>query len=184
MSEETKKLIMFDSDTAAQYRTNLSGWVSSNGRFWGEDERAARYDGCTHTVCKNCGKPTEKSWLICPDCRVTKDIAKYDAMPKEEWDGNGMLYSDLVDRYFQDWDQVEEFCEDEGVEIGKLRLIICEPHYLPLLDASDYGCDDLAEDGELPDTVLEAIDEFNKVIKAEPPISWFPGNKAAIIEES
>ena len=94
-----------------------------------------------------------------------------------------MCSSDL-DRYFQDWDQVEEFCEDEGVEIGKLRLIICEPHYLPLLDASDYGCDDLAEDGELPDTVLEAIDEFNKVIKAEPPISWFPGNKAAIIEES
>jgi len=182
MANNSSKIIMFDSDEAAQYRTNLSGWVSRDGRYWGNDERAARYDGCTHRPCEDCGKPTEKGWLVCPECRNTRDIARYNALPKEKWNEVGMLYSDARDKYFSDWGEIEDYCEDEGIEIAKLRLVICEPDYLPLI-SDDYGCDELAEDGELPDSVIRAIEDFNKVIKAAGPVSWMPGKKSVILPE-
>ena len=67
--KENKKVIMFDSDEAAQYKTNLSGWVSRDNHFFGEDEHMARYVGCTHRKCEDCGEPTEKGWLVCDNCR-------------------------------------------------------------------------------------------------------------------
>jgi hypothetical protein len=173
------ELVMFNSPDAAHHRTNLSGWVSRHDRYFGEDERAARYDGCTHRECEDCGEPVEKGWLICPKCSEVRDTARYQTLPKETWDGVGMLYSQTADKYFSDWDEVEEYCEDEAIVEDKLRLVICEPHYLPLL-RSDFGCDELPEDGELPDAVIHAIDEFNKVIRATAPVSWWPGSRAAV----
>jgi len=172
-----KEQVVFDSDEAAEYRTNLSGWVSRNGRYFGNDERAARYDGCTHTRCEDCGELIDRGRLICPKCNEARDIKRYNAMPKEEWDGEGMLYSDAADKYFSDWNGVEGFLEDEESTIESLRLIICEPQYLSLLDPSDYGCDSLAEDGELPDAVIDAIDKFNEVVKNAGAVSWYPGKK-------
>lgn len=180
MDKDTK-IIMFDSDEAAQFKTNLSGWVSRNGRYFGEDERAARYDGCTHRVCEDCGQPTEKSWLVCSKCRDIRDGKRYDEMPKETWNGKGMLYSNAADRYFSDWDEIEDYCEEYEISKDKLRLVICEPMYLPLLEESDYGSNELAEDGELPDKVIQAIRDFNKVIKETPAISWWPGKKAVLL---
>jgi len=100
-------------------------------------------------------------------------------MPKEEWDEKGMLYSDLDGKYFSSWGKVEDYAEDKEIGIDKLRLIICEPQYLPLIP-DDYGCDELPQDGELPDDVIQAINDVNKVIRASEPISWYPGRKAAI----
>lgn len=172
---------MFNSDEAATLKTGLSGWFSRNGRFYGGDERAARYDGCTHVACEDCGEPTERGWLVCPKCKEIRDIKRYDAMPKVEWDGKGGLYSESCDRYFWSWDEVENYCEEEDTEISQLRLVICEPQYLHLIDPDDF-CDELAEDGELPDTIIKAIDDFNKVIKDEPPVSWYPGKKAVLLK--
>lgn len=174
------KQVMFDSDEAAQYKTGLSGWVSRHGHYWSEDERAARYDGCTHTRCEDCKEPVDRGRLICPKCHELRQVKRYATMPKEVWNGKGMLYSDAADKYFQDWDDAEVYLEDEGGTIKGLRLIICEPQYLPLLDSSDYGCDSLAEDGELPDAAIEAIEEFNKIIKKIGAVSWMPGKRAAL----
>ncbi|MDD5511955.1 MAG: hypothetical protein PHI12_14300 [Dehalococcoidales bacterium] len=173
-------VVLFDSNEAAQYRTNISGWVSRHGHLCC-DERAARYDGCTHTLCEDCSQPIAKGRLVCTECWDKRQIKKYEAMPKAEWNEKGMLYSDAADKYFSDWDEIEEFIEEEGGTIEGLRLIICKPHYLPLLDSSDFGCDDLAEDGELPDAVIDAIAKFNEVIYSIGPVSWTPGNKAAHI---
>lgn len=180
MVKENSEIVMFNSDEAAQHRTNLSGWVSRNGRYWGDDERAARYDGCTHRLCEDCGAPTAKSWLVCDKCRDIRAEARYNRLLKEEWNEVGMLYSESHDRYFADWEQIEEYCYEEGIKIGTMRLIICEPQYLPLI-SDDYGCDELAEDGELPDDVIQAVEDFNKVIKASGLVSWIPGKKAALI---
>jgi len=174
------EIIMFNSDAAAQYRTGLSGWVSRDGIFYGNDERAARYSGCTHVACSDCGKPTTKGWLVCDSCKEIREKAKYQSMPKEVWDEKGMLYSQSADKYFSDWGEVEEYCEEEDIKIGNLMLIICKPNYLPLLDL-DYGYDELAEDGELPDAIIKAINDFNAVVKATGAVSWLPSNKAAII---
>lgn len=176
---EKDKVIMFDSEKAAQYRTDISGWVSGNGRLWC-DERAARYDGCTHRPCEDCGEPTEKSWLVCKKCRQVRDEKRYQALPKEIWDGVGMIYSSTADKYFSTLDEVEEYCEEEEVKKDALMLIICEPNYLPLIP-DDYGCDELVEDGELPDDAIQAVEDFNKAIKAVGPVSWIPGKKAIIL---
>jgi len=180
MANNDSKVIMFDSEEAAHFQTGLSGWVSRQGHYWGDDERAARYDGCTHRPCEDCGKPTEKGWLVCIECRNLRAIKRYEAMPKEEWDGNGMLYSDSDDKYFSSWGEIEDYADDEEIGIDKLRLIICEPQHLPLI-SDDYGCDELAEDGELPDEVIQAIEDFNKVIETVGLVSWIPGKKAAIL---
>ena len=170
---------MFHSPDAAQYRTNLSGWVSRGWRYWGDDEQAARYDGCTHRPCLDCEESTEKGSLVCDNCSGIRAEKQYNAMPKEEWDEKGMLYSDLDGKYFSSWGKVEDYAEDKEIGIDKLRLIICEPQYLPLIP-DDYGCDELPQDGELPDDVIQAINDVNKVIRASEPISWYPGRKAAI----
>jgi len=175
-----EELIMFDSDEAAHYRTDLSGWVSRKGCYWGDDERAARYDGCTHRPCEDCGEPAAKSLLVCNKCHQARDEARYAAMPKEEWDEDGMIYSNAVDKYFQSWDEIEEYCEEEEADMESLMLIICEPNYLPLIPY-DFGCDELTEDGELPDIVIQAIEDFNKVIKEAGPVSFYPGKKALIL---
>ena len=180
MAGTDTKVVLFDSNEAAHFQTGLSGWVSRHGHYWGNDERAARYDGCTHTRCEDCGEPVDRGRLICPQCHENRQIKRYDAMPKEEWNGEGMLYSDAADRYFRDWDDVECFLEDEGGTADSLRLIICEPEYLPPIQ-DDYGCDVLAEDGELPDEVIEAIDKFNEIIKNAGAVSWYPGKKAVFL---
>lgn len=177
-----EEIIMFDSNEAANLQTGLSGWVSRLGRFFGNDERAARYDGCTHVKCEDCGKPSEKGWLVCPDCRDKRDIVRYNAMPKEEWDGTGMLYSDSHNRYFSDWDEIDEYCEEEGVTKESLRLIICIPQHLHLINSDDW-CDELAEDGELPDVVMQAVDALNEAIIKAGAVSWFPSTKAVKLEE-
>ena len=49
MNDITKQvIIMEESPEAAEYRTDISGWVSCNGNYYGKDERMARYDGATH----------------------------------------------------------------------------------------------------------------------------------------
>ncbi|MEQ1969482.1 ead/Ea22-like family protein, partial [Xenorhabdus nematophila] len=48
----SKKIVMYDSPEAAQIKI-VTGWVSRDGRFWGDDERMARYCGATHRQCEN-----------------------------------------------------------------------------------------------------------------------------------
>jgi hypothetical protein len=178
--KQEEKQILFNSDESAQLKTGLSGWVSRNGRFYGTDERAARYDGCTHRLCEDCSKPVEKSRLVCAGCGEIRDKKRYESLPSVVWNEVGGLYSDAVDRYFWSWDDVDCYCEDENVKEDDLRLVICVPQYLHQLDESDYGQDELPEDGELPDKVKEAISRFNEVIKVTKPVSWFPGKTAAV----
>jgi len=49
-NKEPEKIVPYDSAEAASIQT-VTGWVSRSGRFWGNDEHMARYDGCTHRKC-------------------------------------------------------------------------------------------------------------------------------------
>ncbi len=173
MAEKT--IVMRDAPEAATLRA-VTGWVSRNGHFYGNNEDAARYDGCTHVACRHCGKPVEKAWTACRACRDVAEDAKYEAMPRKAWDGVAMLYSQARDEYFADLDGAEDVLE-EGETLDVLQLVICEPNHGRRLE-EDYFCDELAEDGEVPDCLIGAIEAFNAAINKAPPLSWSPGKWA------
>lgn len=102
----TKDIVMFDAPDLVKQET-VTGWVSA-GHFYGNDERAARWAACTHVACRDCGAPVEKNWLACEECRRKNDIARWNAMPKVEWDGEAMLYSESHDRYFSTYEAIVE----------------------------------------------------------------------------
>lgn len=173
--------ILYSSDRAAKYVTNISGWVDSKGRFWGNDEHMARYSGCTHIDCKDCGKPIPvRGYTICSDCREKKNIERYNAMPCIEWDGETPVYSQSDNQYFFDEDELRDYTEDHQCSIDSLRLVICKPNEFRLIDYY-YFSDELPEDAELPEEIEMAIDELNMVISRQPPVSWSPGEHAVTL---
>ena len=111
----TDKIVMRDSPEAAEYRTGLSGWVSRRGLFYGDrpdSEDMARYDGCTHVACKYCSAPAQKSYAACQECRDKKDLERFEALPRADWDGKAMLYSEARDKYYAGPDDAEDELEE------------------------------------------------------------------------
>lgn len=166
-------------------RVTVTGWVSTDGHFYGNSEHLARYASCTHVRCA-CGALAEKPWTACDDCRIKNDIARYDAREKREWDGSTMLYSDAHDRYYQDYSELVDHLLDvrdeyPGTTVDDLRLLICEPNRAREIDGNEHFCDDLAEDGEISAALQAAFDALNEAIRTEPPLSWSPGKYAAIV---
>ena len=171
--EKDKTKIMYDSPEAAEYRTNLSGWVSANGYYYGSDERAARYNGCTHQKCTKCGGDVEYN-AYCEPCADTREQEKHDRAPSKKWDGKGMIYSASFQQYFSEIEEAEEFALENNCEIEELILYICEPISGRLID-EDFFCDELPEDGDLPSELQEAMEEFNDAVAAYGTLSWTPG---------
>lgn len=179
MSKE--QMILNTDDQAASLQT-VTGWVSRSGRFYGIDERLARWDGCTHVCCRNCDKPVEKNRTLCSECRLACEIDRYNALPKQEWDRETPLYSDAVGKYFFGEQDLLDHLYDENVTAESLRLVICTPNYASQIDP-DYWHDDLPEEGDLPDEMAEALEALNEVIRKQPPVSWSPGKFAAVVTE-
>jgi len=175
-----KKMILQDSPEAASIQT-VTGWVSRLGHFFGsgpDAERMARFDGCTHKKCEQCGEVTPVR-SYCRPCSDKREIEKYEKMERVAWSGIGALYSQALDRYFFG-DEIYQYLEDEGVSPESLRLIICVPTYATGIDPNDHYYDDLAEDGEDPAEVQAAFDELNARLRESKEIlSWSPGRYAA-----
>lgn len=166
-------------------RVTVAGWVSTDGRFYGDDENLARWASCTHIRCA-CGALVKKCWTACDACRLKSNIERYNRMPKIEWDGSTMLYSDAADRYFQDYDEIVDYlldCAEDNSQttVADLRLIVCEPNTAQQIDGNDHFSDDLPEDGEISAELEAAFDALNEVLRKEPPLSWSPGKYAAIV---
>lgn len=132
-------------------------------------------------LCRDCNEPTPKNYLICPACAELKEINQYKEKEVRHWDGTTPLYSISTDKYFYDDDDLRDYMEEADIDDEScLMLVICEPIHLSQVD-EDYFHDDLPEDGELPDSIAEALEALNKAIRDEPPVSWTPGKYAAII---
>ena len=184
-------VILNSSDAAATFVTGISGWKSRTGLFFGDNpgaERAARYEGCTYVVC-DCGAEVPKGYILCRDCREAVVVEKYRAMPTKGYDGASFLYSESADRYFDGWNEVKDYCDDEeGRTPENLLLVICEPQYAGEIDGTEYYCDDLPEDYTLEDCdkgLAALFDELNKYIREEKPVlGWFPGKFAVDLPAS
>lgn len=173
--------VVLNTDDAAAKLTTVTGWVSRDGFFYGKDERAARWSGCTHIVCE-CGKPMPKSYTKCDECREKAYRARYLALPVvEAGDGPFCIYQD--DRYFWSLQDVYDYCYDEDIKPSSLLLVLAEPHYARQVD-EDYWSDDLPEDGELPDDIAKALKKLNEVIRAhKAPICWYGSDKRVVIPD-
>lgn len=180
-----QRIVLSTSDEAASLQT-VTGWVSRHGRFYGDDERTARYDGCTHVPCAECGDPTERSWVKCNDCREKQKLAKFLAREAKPYE-SGMVFSDAYDRYFSDVDEAAEWADDEGLSLEDLRLLLCNPVYPRGLD-EDYWQDELPEDCTLADVapdLADAVSKINDLIaqlrKDNRPMSWMPSKYAVAL---
>lgn len=175
-----KKIIMDHSDEAAQLKT-VTGWVSSDGRFFGNDERTARYAGSTHRTC-DCGAITERSRSKCDKCFDKQRWEKYKTLETKVWDGEEPLVFWDDDKFFWTDSDLMDYCEEEQIQPQDLQLVFAKPVYGSYLD-SDYFSDELSDEGELPDSIIQEMDKFNEVVKEAGPLSWTSGNIAAIIPE-
>lgn len=162
-----KKKIMYGSEEAAQLKT-VTGWISSDGRFFGKDEHMARYAGSTHDMCV-CGNEKELYYTICSTCRQKSARERFLALPYQEYNGEP-VYSDHYDKWFFTVDDIEIFLdeeiEDEHERYGPLDLLVGKPIAYRTLHY-DFFQEYLAEDQELPDDIVTKIDEFNKWMESQ-----------------
>lgn len=173
-------IILNTSNEAAQQVTAI-GWMSRTGRFYGDDERMARWDGCTHIACA-CGEPVEKTWLACDACRRIKDAERWNSFPLVEWDGETPFFTFDSDNFFSDVDAFYEWCLDNEADPSSVRLVLAKPRKFAEVD-SEYWCDDLPEDGDLPDDIAAAVEHLNTVIRAhKEPAAWWASNKRIIFK--
>ena len=172
--------VMFDSPEAAHPGT-VDGWISRDGYFY-QDERTARYAGCTHRPCEACGAATAKMYTHCESCREKREDARYMALPEAPWDGVQMVYSESRQEYYASPEDAEDDLDDgdDGDDIAGLRLVLCDPQCVRQID-TDYFCDELPEDGEAPDELLAAMDAFNAATTGVI-VSWYPGKMRARVE--
>jgi len=171
------KIILYSSNEAASRKT-VTGWVSSNGTFFGDGavaERAVRHDGCTHVSCAICRKLAKKPFFLCPECRRKNDIRRYRKMPVVEHDGTMPLYSEEEEEYFHDLSDAYDYADENGIAMKDLRLVICKPVFMEEID-EDYWEEDLAEGTELPAYIREAVGRLNKLLREHGPVSFEPGS--------
>lgn len=172
-----KPMILNTSNEAAQLKT-VTGWVDRDGRFWGKDERMARWSGATHIACQRCGTPHYKAWTLCNGCRDLAAIERWEKLERKPWDGESPVCLYDGDKYFFDLESFLEWCADHDVKPQEANLVHCKPQYLSQVD-EDHWADDLAEDEELPPNVLDALAALNAQIRAhKKPISWWPSEIA------
>lgn len=177
-----KKQIMYDSPEAASIQ-NVTGWVSSTGRFWGKDEHMARYEGSTHKRCE-CGDIIEVSYTRCNKCQDKRNSLKFQELPFRDWDGASPVYDNNSDKYFFGGeDEILEYLEEEGLTTADLRLQFCEPNYPHQIDSSIWEDIYPEEWDDDPKDLADAIREFNERLSKMKPFSYSPSNFRTTISE-
>lgn len=179
-----EKPVIKSEDNAEQQ--TVTGWVCKTcRRFWGDDERMARYCCSTDFPCA-CGNRHGKGWTCCKACREKHEDEKWAKRERRPWDGTGMLYSDTMDRWFSSVEDLEghvlDITDDGGKDDSlqglheRFRIIICEENKPRTFEMEDYLCDELHEGSDIHARDINKI--VNDWIQAQRPLSWTPGRYA------
>lgn len=175
-----EKQIFHDSPEAAT-PIQVTAFKAANGQVF-LDEYTARVISETHFKCRDCGAVFSKHYsnsIYCDLCYSKERRKKWESLPLVEWDGKTPLAVFDDDTFL--WD--EESAEEYAAEHPDAMLVVCDPEYLHQIDA-DTWCDELPEDGDLPDDVQTALDALNAVIDKAGPVSWYPGGKRVVLTVS
>ena len=177
-----KKIIMYDSDEAAEYKW-IKGWVASNGWFYGKGKDAediARYMGCTHRKCK-CGNVVAKKDWPCKDCVEQAEIERYWKSEAVEYDGKSAVYSDKLDRFFGTLKMAINEASRLGLKPSDLRLFECEVSCLPHVEDDYWECD-LQDGTELPEEIRDAVNELNRIIDNHGHVALMATDRRILLE--
>jgi len=177
-------------EEAAEVRT-VTGWVCKHcGRYYGNNEHAARWCCRKDRPCETCGGRTDRSYIKCDSCREKDRLAKWLALPEVEWDGTTPLVVHGSDHYFfnaddlGDWlaDDVEmvlsdtEAAAEMKVALDDVRLCLCKQVEPRGFDISDFLHDDVEEDWQPDPKALAAEKVVNDYIATLTPL-WTQTNK-------
>lgn len=165
-------ILAFDMNTAIPVA--VQGWKDRHGKIHLSEE-AARYASASHVYCSKCGNvPVKKPYTICDACSHILAIERYNKLQYKECDGKTPIYSETFDIFFNDVDELTDYCSDNDFNLSELRLKLCDPNYFKEIDI-DYWSDDLAEDqDELPKKLQDTVNTLNEIIRTLPPASWTP----------
>lgn len=177
---ESKKEIRYDSPEAAQFKTGISGWVSSDGRFFGKDENLARYAGCTHKKCDSCDNYANKGWIYCEDCRRKRAAERWEALPHQYWDGKTAICTWDGDKYFFDEGELMDWLDENELNGSDVHLVFCESIEYRQIEYGYWG-EDAHEDWEPPKKLVEAVERLNKVIRELKPHTYTAGSAPHMI---
>lgn len=157
-------------------QVTVTGWVCDKcRRFYGSGEDAehlARWCCCSDRPCHTpgCGGRADKSWIACPSCLSKKDLDRFMAKPRVEWDGITPLVTD-DDRFFFDADSLGDYLADLPAEDREIvRLEVCRPTNTSEFYMSEFLQDSLPEDFDLDEDEINAT--VNRWIKDNGPFAW------------
>lgn len=173
---------IFPDDPRAATRQTVEGWVSRDGRFYGDDERLARWAGATHQRCTGCGAAVDKTWTLCPACREARERERYAQRPRKAWDGVQMVYSETTQRFYVSPEDACDELDDVDETLADRRIVLCEPVEAHLLTGEEWADDLPDEGGDVPEPLTDAIQAFNAAVKGLI-LSWRPGRYALAEEE-
>lgn len=168
------KMIKYDSEEAAKQAT-VTGWISSNGRFWSKDEHMARWDGCTHVKCA-CGNYVDKMWTACNDCRDKHKQEMFEKMPKVLWDYQTPICIYDTDQYFFDEQELLDYCDDEDLKPEDLQLVLCKEEPRHKLNAAEFLEDSVHEDWDPSEDIEKAVVAFNEAVAKDKYPTWWATN--------
>lgn len=182
----TDERIIFPEDPEAAQKITVEGWVSRGGLFYGNDERAARYRGCTHVHCSNCGEPAKQGYLICPACIAKKEKERFDSLPKVKWDGVTPICIYGSDQYFFDGDELDDYLDVHDLKAEDLMLVLCNPVYPQEIGSaiSHYEFPEECDPGPMLEAAVDQFDKaIRKIVEAKEAMWWEETNIAVTVEE-
>lgn len=177
-----KKIILEDDPEAARFETTIQGWVSRGGLFCGNDEKYARWLGCTHKKCPICGFVYNRD-SYCVPCKEKKNNELYQKREKVEWDEEYPVYSETQDLYFSTVRELMEYIEENVLNISDLKLLECEPTKNPQINMNALFQDVMPEHVDdateiVPIEIQDKIDELNDLLSVMKPLSYQPTDRA------
>ena len=174
-------------EQAAEHRTGLEGWVCKTcHRFWGVDERTARWCCATDLECdeEGCATRVRKGgFTVCVSCADKRALAQWTKLTEVPWDGTTPLCLHDHDMYFFSPDDLDYYLDEhEGLTIESLRLVVCEPSQKPDFSIMDFLEDYLPEDGHDVGDPAEIEKQVNQWIKENAPTVWYAGETRPTLE--
>ncbi|MDH0718198.1 hypothetical protein [Acinetobacter junii] len=174
-----EKVILPDSSEAA-WPINVTAWQSKTGHIY-LDERIARYDGSTHSLCKRGHLYRKQSY--CEECIPYENKEKYASFPTQQWKDEP-LYSMTLDQWFFDKKSVFDVLQETGESAQELMLVICVPQMAYEIDPEDFYDEHLPDGINVPDEIAAAFESLNNAIRnCGNPLCYYPSNIAATVKE-